>query len=127
MSARDRERAWASSEALSNSAHGRFVHNILADTAEFYRENLAEEVMKGLSREAQEGGGFSVSRVILDPERADIVRWTQAVARTIETRALLLDECVEIVLSGDGASSVSVNPGLSHDCSTEQTQDPRAG
>jgi site-specific DNA recombinase len=79
-------------ENITNSAHGRFLHNIMADTAEFYRENLAEEVMKGLVRKAKEGGtpfraplgylntrefvdGFSVSRVILDEERAPIVRW----------------------------------------------------
>lgn len=79
-------------ENISNSAHGRFLHNIMADTAEFYRENLAEEVMKGLVRKAQEGGtpfraplgylnvrefvdGLGISRVILDAERAPIVRW----------------------------------------------------
>lgn len=79
-------------ENLTNNAHGRFMHNIMADMAEFYRDNLGEEVMKGLTRKAREGGtpfraplgylnthdlveGVTVSRVVLDPERAPLVRW----------------------------------------------------
>jgi len=64
----------------------------MAEIAQFYSGNLAQEVMKGLVRKAQEGGtpfrapldylnrretqgSVEFSWVQLDPERAEIIRW----------------------------------------------------
>jgi hypothetical protein len=64
----------------------------MAEIAQFYSGNLALEVMKGLVRKAEEDGtpfrastGYTnvcqpinsvlAATVVLDPERADLVRW----------------------------------------------------
>ncbi|MEA5366442.1 recombinase zinc beta ribbon domain-containing protein [Amycolatopsis sp., V23-08] len=71
---------------------GRLLYGLMAEIAQFYSGNLALEVMKGLVRKAEEGGtpfraptgylnvrqpinGVLAATVVLDPERADLVRW----------------------------------------------------
>ncbi len=92
MFAREGVELISCTEHITDSAHGRFVHNIMADTAEFYRENLAEEVKKGLYGKAREGGtpfraplgylnnrdivnGVMASTIILDEDRHELIRW----------------------------------------------------
>src|SRR2546421_581566 len=76
-----------------------------AKAAQFYSSNLAQEVMKGLVRKAEEGGtpfraplGYincremrgriEYSWVELDPERAEIIRWCLEQYATGEWRAI---------------------------------------
>jgi len=80
------------SENLNDTPSGRFLYNIMADMAQFYSDNLAQEVLKGLVAKAKEGGtpyraplgylhkreyrgGAMASWVELDPERAPLIRW----------------------------------------------------
>jgi site-specific DNA recombinase len=79
-------------ENIDDTPSGKLLYGLMAEIAQFYSANLAEEVMKGLRRKADEGGtpfraplGYSNRRetregverswVELDPERADIIRW----------------------------------------------------
>ena len=71
------------------------LHGIMSTIAEFYSGNLATEIRKGMSQKAKKGGmvgrapigylnvqhfdGSSskpIREVVLDPERADLVRWS---------------------------------------------------
>ncbi len=79
-------------ENIDDTPSGKLLYGLLAEIAQFYSGNLAQEVLKGLVRKAEEGGtpfrtplGYlnvretvqriSVSSVILDPERAELVHW----------------------------------------------------
>ena len=79
-------------ENVTDTPSGRFLYNIMADMAQFYSDNLAQEVLKGLVAKARDGGtphraplgylhkreylnGAMTSWVELDPERAPLVRW----------------------------------------------------
>ena len=79
-------------ENISDSPSGKFLYNIMADMAQFYSDNLAQEVMKGMTGKAADGGtptrapngylhrrdyrdGVLVSWVDTDPERAPLVSW----------------------------------------------------
>ncbi|MEU0885849.1 recombinase family protein [Lentzea sp. NPDC005914] len=79
-------------ENIDDTPSGKLLYGLLAEIAQFYSGNLAQEVLKGLVRKAEEGGtpfcapiGYlnkretigriSISSVILDPERAELVRW----------------------------------------------------
>ena len=79
-------------ENIDDTPSGKLLYGLMAEIAQFYSGNLAQEVMKGLVRKAEEGGtpyraplgylnrketrdGVEYSWVELDPERADIVRW----------------------------------------------------
>ena len=79
-------------ENIDETPQGKLLYGLLAEIAQFYSGNLAQEVMKGLLRKAEEGGtsfraplgyinhreaifGVERSWVELDPARADIVRW----------------------------------------------------
>ncbi|HEX5116553.1 MAG TPA: recombinase family protein [Pseudonocardiaceae bacterium] len=79
-------------ENIDDTPSGRLLYGLLAEIAQFYSGNLAQEVMKGLLRKAEEGGtpfraplgyrnrremrdGIDYSWVELDPERAGIVKW----------------------------------------------------
>ena len=79
-------------ENIDDTPSGKLLYGLMAEIAQFYSGNLAQEVMKGLLRKAEEGGtpyraplgylntremvaGTSVSSVILDAERAELVRW----------------------------------------------------
>jgi site-specific DNA recombinase len=78
-------------ENIEETASGKLVEGIHALMAEFYSSNLANEVRKGMSQKAKQGqwpakaplgylndvrreNGKEVKRVILDPERAILVR-----------------------------------------------------
>lgn len=80
------------SEAITDTPSGKFLYNIMADMAQFYSDNLAQEVKKGLTAKAAEGGtpfkaplgylhrrdyrdGIQVSWVEPDPERGPLVSW----------------------------------------------------
>ena len=78
-------------ENIEETASGRLVEGIHALMAEFYSANLASEIRKGMTQKAKMGGwptrapvgylnvrekvsGKDVAKVILDPERALLVR-----------------------------------------------------
>ena len=78
-------------ENIEETASGRLVEGIHALMAEFYSANLASEIRKGMTQKAKMGGwptrapvgylnfrdktaGKEVTKVILDPERASLVR-----------------------------------------------------
>ncbi|MGH3803533.1 MAG: recombinase family protein, partial [Pseudonocardiaceae bacterium] len=80
------------SEQVTDTPSGKFLYNIMADMAQFYSDNLAQEVMKGLVAKARDGGtpykaplgylhrreyrdGVLVSWVEIDHERGPIIRW----------------------------------------------------
>lgn len=79
-------------ENIDNTPSGKLLYGLLAEIAQFYSGNLAQEVMKGLLRKAEEGGtpyrapagyvnvrktvaGVTFADVDLDADRADLVRW----------------------------------------------------
>ena len=79
-------------ENIDDTPQGKLLYGLLAEIAQFYSGNLAQEVLKGLTRKAEEGGtpfrapigylnrretrdGIERSWVELDPERSDLVRW----------------------------------------------------
>ncbi|WP_410669900.1 recombinase family protein [Amycolatopsis sp. cmx-4-68] len=79
-------------ENIDNTPSGKLLYGLLAEIAQFYSGNLAQEVMKGLLRKAEEGGtpfraptgylnvrktveGVTFSTIDLDPERAELMRW----------------------------------------------------
>jgi site-specific DNA recombinase len=80
-------------ENIEETASGRLVEGIHALMAEFYSANLAGEIRKGMTQKAKMGGwptkapigylnvrektgGKEIARVVLDPERAILVRET---------------------------------------------------
>jgi site-specific DNA recombinase len=82
-------------ENIDDTPSGRLLYGLMAEIAQFYSGNLAQEVMKGLLRKAEEGGtpfraplgytnrreardGAEYSWVELDHERAEIIRWCLA-------------------------------------------------
>ena len=82
----------STTEAISTTPSGRLLHGIMASIAEFYSQNLATEVMKGLRQKAIHGGtpgraplgylnerrfndGREVRTIAIDPERAAHVIW----------------------------------------------------
>jgi DNA invertase Pin-like site-specific DNA recombinase len=89
----------STTEAISTTASGRLLHGIMASVAEFYSNNLAGEVMKGMRQKTLHGGtpyraplGYLNKRVfdgdrdyrfvIPDPERAADVTWAFQVYST---------------------------------------------
>lgn len=88
-------------ENIDETPGGQLLHAIMAGIAEFYSRNLATEALKGMTRKAQVGGtpgrapvgylntrqrieGREVRIVIVDPERARLVRWAFEVYATGE-------------------------------------------
>lgn len=80
------------SENISDTPSGKFLYNIMADMAQFYSDNLAQEVLKGMKGMVAAGGtptrapvgylqkrdyvdGVLASVVVIDPERSPLVRW----------------------------------------------------
>jgi site-specific DNA recombinase len=78
-------------ENIDETPSGLLLHGIMSSIAEFYSRNLAAEVMKGTTQKAKNGGtpfrapigylpdrvtvdGREVRVVVLDPERAPLVR-----------------------------------------------------
>lgn len=83
----------STTESIDQSPSGMLLHGIMASIAEFYSRNLANEVVKGMSQKARRGGtigraplgyrntsqmgedGREARTVVLDPERASLIRW----------------------------------------------------
>jgi DNA invertase Pin-like site-specific DNA recombinase len=83
----------STSEAISPTPSGRLLHGIMASIAEFYSQNLATEVLKGMREKAIQGGtpgrapigylnqraaggnGQDVRTVGIDPVRGPLIRW----------------------------------------------------
>ncbi len=78
-------------ENIEETASGRLVEGIHALMAEFYSANLAAEVRKGMGQKAKQGGyphaaplgylnvretigGRRICRMVIDPERAELVK-----------------------------------------------------
>lgn len=78
-------------ENFDETPSGLLLHGIMSSIAEFYSRNLAAEVMKGTTQKAKNGGtpfrapmgylhdrlmvdGREVRVVVVDPERAPLVR-----------------------------------------------------
>ena len=82
----------STTESIDQTPSGMLLHGIMSSIAEFYSRNLAAEVMKGMTQKARSGGtvgraplgyrnhrtvdseGREVRTVILDPERAPLVK-----------------------------------------------------
>ena len=103
----------SATENIDQTPAGRLMHGMLASFAEYYSRNLANEVMKGLTEKAKRGGtpgrarigylnireqlpqGGEVRTVVIDPERAPLIRWAFETYATglygVADMALLLD------------------------------------
>jgi hypothetical protein len=79
-------------EPVDETPAGKLLYNMMADVAQYHSDNLAVEVLKGMDTKAKRGGtpyraplGYLNRReydgtvrnsyVILDPERAPLIRW----------------------------------------------------
>jgi site-specific DNA recombinase len=81
-------------ENIDETPSGMLVHGIMSSIAEFYSQNLATEISKGMDQKVKKGGlagrapigylnvqnfdGHSskpIRSVVIDPERAPLVRW----------------------------------------------------
>ncbi|GAA5158267.1 recombinase family protein [Pseudonocardia eucalypti] len=99
-------------ESISDTPSGKFLYNIMADMAQFYSDNLAQEVLKGMIAKAQEGGtpfrpplgylpfreyrdGIAVSTVIVDPQRAPLMKWAFEQYATGDWTSLQLAEALQ--------------------------------
>lgn len=92
----------STTESIDESPSGILLHGIMSSIAEFYSRNLANEVIKGLSQKAKNGGtnyraplGYKNIRVIDDKGRED---------RTVildEERAPLVQLAFENYATGD--------------------------
>ncbi len=88
-------------ENIDETPGGQLLHAIMAGIAEFYSRNLATEALKGMTQKAKVGGtpgrapvgylntrqrieGREVAIVIVDPERAPLIRWAFEVYATGE-------------------------------------------
>ena len=82
----------SASENIDDTPHGKLIRNIMADFAQYYSDNLATEAKKGARQKAKFGGtpykppiGYLTAReriegreiriVVVDLERAPLVRW----------------------------------------------------
>ena len=101
------------SENIDDTPSGALVHGIMSSIAEFYSRNLANEVIKGSVQKAKSGGlpnkapcgylnhrsienGRDVRTVIIDQERAPMMRWAfEAYATGEWTLRSLLEELTE--------------------------------
>src|ERR1700683_695186 len=81
----------SATENIEATPSGKLLHGIMATIAEFYSGNLATEVIKGMTQKAKSGGtltlapvgyintsaivdGHEVRTVVVDPERAPLVK-----------------------------------------------------
>lgn len=79
-------------ENIDDTPSGRLLYGLLAELAQFYSGNLAQEVLKGMVAKAEDGGtpfraplgylnrrelrgGIDYAWVELDPDRAEIITW----------------------------------------------------
>jgi site-specific DNA recombinase len=101
------------SENIDQTPSGLLLHGIMSSIAEFYSRNLATEVIKGSVQKAKNGGtpgkaplgylnvrqvvnGLEGRTVVVDPERAPLMRWAfEAYATGEWTIRRLLAELTE--------------------------------
>lgn len=79
-------------ENIDETPSGMLMHGMLASMSEFYSQNLATEIKKGMSQKVKKGGhpgkapvgylnlrevhkGTEIRTIGVDPERAPLVRW----------------------------------------------------
>jgi DNA invertase Pin-like site-specific DNA recombinase len=103
----------SATENIDETPAGGLMHGMLASFSEYYRRNLAAEVVKGATQKAKRGGtpgiaplgylnviqridGRDVRTVALDPERAPLVRWA---FETYATGDYSLNDLVELLES----------------------------
>ncbi|MFC7481480.1 recombinase family protein [Luedemannella flava] len=97
-------------ENIDDTPAGQLLHAIMAGIAEFYSKNLATEALKGMTQKAKVGGtpgrapigylntrqrldGRETATVVVDPDRAPLVRWAfEAYATGEWTMRTLTDE-----------------------------------
>lgn len=83
----------SAAEPIDDSPSGRLLYNVMADVAQYHSDNLAVEVLKGMTTKATTGGtpyraplgylnhkeirpdGSIVRTVVVDDHRAPLVRW----------------------------------------------------
>ena len=53
----------SATEGIDESPSGQLVHGIMADIAEFFSSNLANETLKGLSQKFQNGGTIGLAPI----------------------------------------------------------------
>lgn len=92
MIARAGARLVSVAEPVDETPAGKLLYNMMADVAQYHSDNLAVEVLKGMDTKAKRGGtpyraplGYLNRReyvdnvrnsyVIIDPERAPLIRW----------------------------------------------------
>src|SRR5262249_5450777 len=92
MIARAGARLISVAEPVDETPAGKLLYNMMADVAQYPSDNLAVEVLKGMDTKAKTGGtpyraplgylnrqefidNMRRSYVILDPERAPLIRW----------------------------------------------------
>jgi site-specific DNA recombinase len=121
------------SENIDETPSGILLHGIMSSIAEFYSRNLANEVIKGSTQKAKQGGtpmkaptgylnvrrvvdGREVRTVDIDPVRGPIMAWAfDAYATGKWTLRALLDEVTQRGLdSTPGPRTASKPLGLSH-------------
>jgi site-specific DNA recombinase len=103
----------SATENIDETPSGTLLHAIMAAVAEFYSGNLAQEARKGMKKKAEFGGtpgnspvgyknvrdridGRDVGIVVVDPERAEHIRWAfRTFARGHHTLKQLTDELTD--------------------------------
>lgn len=83
----------SATENIDETPSGMLLHGIMSSIAEFYSQNLAHEVVKGMEQKAKTGGtpgraplgyrnvramtddGREVRTVSVDPDRAPLIKW----------------------------------------------------
>jgi len=116
------------SENIDETPSGLLLHGIMSSIAEFYSQNLATEVVKGLNQKVLSGGtvykaplgyhhvrtmqnGREVRSVEIDPERAPLVKWAfEAYADGNWTLRRLLTELCERGLTSRGGPRTLAKP-----------------
>jgi hypothetical protein len=111
----------STTEAISTTPSGRLLHGIMASIAEFYSQNLATEVTKGMRQKATHGGtpgraplgylnhrhiedGREIRTVTVDPDRGPHLAWAFSAYATGEWS---MDE----IASELNARGVTTRPG----------------
>jgi site-specific DNA recombinase len=92
----------STSENIDSSPSGRLLHGIMSDIAEFYSNNLASEVMKGLTEKAKRGG--TVGRAPIGYKNVVVFDERSRENRTVivdEERAPLIRLAFELYATGD--------------------------
>ncbi len=79
-------------EPVDETPAGKLLYNMMADVAQYHSDNLAVEVLKGMDTKAKRGGtqyraplgylnwrelkdGADIRTVVVDDERAPLIRW----------------------------------------------------